>query len=93
MAQPLTPEQIAELEAQRDTGIDAQTGYDSFFKDFISRKKILVFDDISTLHTNKTDSVEDLKRRAIIIKYLEEEILATIRIGEEAAQTLADNAA
>jgi len=87
----MTPEQRQQLLDEVQRGDKALKAYDFFIKDFIERKKSVLFDKFKTIGIEQTDNILEIKRMAITLDSMDVEITSLIDTGKMAAKTLADD--
>lgn len=90
MKQPLTPEQIEQLENEQVLGKRAKKVYEEYIKEFCQSKREVLFDSFRALPLTASDDLMEVKRMLYAIDTLEAEIVTQIETGKLATITLTD---
>jgi hypothetical protein len=84
----MNPEQKEQLENEQIKGSKAQHTYDSFIKDFVEEKRVVLFDTFRALPLSAESELMEVKRMLYAVDTLDDEIRAVIQTGQMASQVL-----
>ena len=84
----MTPEQLDQLENEVIKGDKAKASYDSFIKNFVEAKRIVLFESFRALPLTDVDNLMEVKRMLAAVDTLETEILTIIETGKLATTAL-----
>jgi hypothetical protein len=84
----MNPEQKEQLENEQIEGSKAQHTYDSFIKEFVEDKRMVLFESFRALPLTAEPELMEVKRMLYAVDTLEQEIMTVIQTGQMASKTL-----